>query len=198
VAKLIRVALEQFPQRGEIMEQTISGLSGETYRILPVMIGGISKSELPSVVRSLGSLSPCAEQAMRSTQFGTLAKQEERMYILLSARQLGWVRNPTLAELFDSGRLAEWSLARLAGHDIGLSAAEVGPHLAIQLRDQPAIDRVAIAMEPIVWSSMKYAAIFLIERISEMALMLIADWLDPEDDIPLDLPFVFSLKERSR
>lgn len=178
------------------MDQTISGLPGQIYQILPVTIGGVVKGEFPAWVQSLCNMSSCAEQVMRSTQFGVLPRREERMQILLSARQLGWVRPPTLAELFDTKRLVEWSLANLAGHDISLNPAEVGPHLAIQSRDQSAIGRVAIAMEPIVWSTLKYPALFLLERTSETALMLMADWLDPEDDIPLDLPFAFWLKLR--
>lgn len=177
-------------------KMTLSGISGEIYQIMPVTIGEVVKSEFPAWVRSVCELSSCAEQVMRSSQFGVLPKREERMQILLSARQLGWVRPPTLAELFDTNRLVEWSLANLAGRDISLNPAEVGPHLAIQSRDQSAIGRVAIAMEPIVWSSLKYPAIFLIERIDETTLMLMADWLDPGDDIPLDLPFAFWLKKR--
>lgn len=177
---------------------TLSGLSGAIYPIMPVTIGEVTKSEFPAWVRSTCQLSPCAEQVMRSSQFGILPKREERMLILLSARKLGWIRNPTLTELFDAEFLRQWSLANLAGHDISLNPAEVGPHLAIQYQDQPVVGRVAIAMEPIVWSTLKYPAIFLVERTSETSLMLMADWLDPEDDIPLDLLFAFWLQERPK
>jgi hypothetical protein len=175
---------------------TLSSLSGVIYQILPATIGGVEKSEFPAWVRSTCQLSSCAEQTMRSSQFGVLPKREERMLILLSARQLGWARNPTLTELFDAEFLGQWSLANLAGHDIALNPAEVGPHLAIQYQDQPVVGRVAIAMEPIVWSTLKYPAIFVLERTSKTSLMLMADWLDPEDDIPFDLPFAFWLKKR--
>lgn len=178
------------------MDQTISGLPGQIYQILPVTIGGVVKSEFPAWVRSVCKLSSCAEQVMGSSQFGVQPMREERMQILLSVRQLGWVRPPTLRELFDTKRLVEWSLANLAGHDISLNPAEVGPHLAIQYQDQPVAGRVAIAMEPIVWSTLKYPALFLLKRTSETTLMLTADWLDPEDDIPPDLPFAFWLKLR--
>ncbi len=177
-------------------KSTLGGISGGIYQVMPVTIGGVAKSEFPAWVRSVCELSSCAEQVMRSSQFGVLPKRQERMQILLSARQLGWIRNPTLTELFSTEFLKQWSLANLAGHDISLNSAEVGPHLAIQYQDQPVVGRVAIAMDPIVWSTLKYPALFLLERTSETTLMLMADWLDHEDDIPLDLPFAFWLKLR--
>jgi hypothetical protein len=179
-------------------KMTLSGRSGAVYYILPVMIGGVAKSELPAQVQVAGQLSSLGEQAMRSSQFRVLRKRQTRMQILLSPKQLGFRTNPSLSELFDKKRLAEWSGANLAGHVIRLNPAEVGPHLAIQYQSQKMIKKVAVAMEPIVWSSLKYPVTFAVERINKATLILTAHWLDPEDDIPLDLPFAFWLQARPK
>lgn len=181
------------------MEQTISGLSGETYRILPVTIGGVSKGELLALAQKVRRLVPFVEGMMRSTQFTVRPVCIELMQIVLSPRQLGFETAPdTLAELFDPALLFAWSVAHLAGHTITINPAEVGPHLAIQYQDQPRDEMLMVAMEPVVWSSLKYQAIFGVACDSQGKLVLRGDWLESDQGIPLDLPFAFSLKERSR
>src|SRR5437588_6880637 len=124
-------------------------LRGRFIRTMPVLIGGVPNLQLIEQVKAVRSLSPYAERIMKDESFTTLEKQEIAPQIILTPEDLGFTDRPTIAEVLDNERLAEWSAANLDGWQITLNPAEVGPHLAIQYIGQPQNEFLWIAMERI-------------------------------------------------
>jgi hypothetical protein len=173
------------------------GLRGRFIRTMPIMIGGVSKDDLIEQVkaahRELGSY---AASMMRHEMFTTLDEPETITLIDLCPADLGFTENPTTDELLDVKRLAEWSAVNLDGYVLDLCPAEVGPHLAIQYKDQPKGGVLWIAMERIPDSG-DDPDVFVVERDDDGGLWLARAWTLPGGRWGLDLRVVFRLRKIS-
>ena len=81
-------------------------------------------------------VSPYAKRIMKHEQFTTLPSPESVLLIAVTPEDLGFTERPTIAEVLNNERLAEWSDANFPGWQVTLNPAEVGPHLAIQYTGQ--------------------------------------------------------------
>ena len=134
---------------------------------------------------------------MNHKLFTMLDSEREPITLIdLCPADLGFTENPTTTELFDVKRLATWSAANLDGYVIELCLAEVGPHLAVQYKDQPKGEVLWIAMERISGSD-GYSSVFGVKRSGDGKLWLYDDWANPGGRWRLVNRFVFRLRKVS-
>lgn len=171
------------------------GLRGRFIRTMSITIGGVPKDDLIEQVRAVRTLSSCAGSMMRHKAFTTLDQQETVTLIDFCPADLGFTENPTTTELFNVKRLAQWSAANLDGYIIDLCPAEVGPHLAIQYKDQPKGEVLWVAMERIPGSG-GGQGVFIGER-GGGRLWLGSGWASPVDRWDLGPRIVFRLRKVS-
>ena len=171
------------------------GLRGSFVRTMPILIGGVKENDLAEQVKTAGrELGPHAASMMRHELFTTLAEQEPCLLIDLSPADLGFTEEPTTTELLDSERLLKWSATNLDdGWVIELCPVEVGPHLAIQYKDQPKGEVLWVAMERIP-DSVGDPNVFNVERNDDGKLWLNNDWANPDNRWNLDNRIVFRLR----
>ena len=154
------------------------GLRGRFIRTMSIQIGGVPKDDLIEQIKAAREVSSYADSMMRHKLFTTLDAEESITLIDLCPADLGFTENPTTTELFDVKRLAEWSKANLDGYIVDLCPAEVGPHLAIQYKDQPKGEVLWIAMERVPDSGGRLG-VFGVGRDGGGGLWLGSDWTGP-------------------
>ena len=153
----------------------------EVWRTLTM--GGISKDELITRLSDGFHVSDWAKDIMSKPQFATLSEPTEVHLARVKVKDLGFTEAPTTTELFT--RIKE----------IGdLCPAEVGPHLRLNLTDQPKGDWFGVAMEPITDSDGD-PNIFLLGRNDDGNRCLDATYADPGRQWPLDGEVVFCLRK---
>lgn len=176
------------------------GLRGRFVRTMPILIGGVPKDVLAEQVKAARELSSYAESMMQHELFTTLPEPELAMLINLCPADLGFTdpnNLPTTTELLDPARLLKWSAANLDdGWVIELCPVEVGPHLAIQYKDQPKGEVLWVAMERIPDSDGDLD-VFRVERHDDGELWLIHAWASPNSRWYLDRRIVFRLRKVS-
>jgi hypothetical protein len=174
------------------------GLRGRFIRTMPILIGGVQKEELAEQVKAAGrELGSYAANMIRHELFTTLAEPESCTLIDLSPADLGFTEEPTTTELFDPVRLLKWSEANLDdGWVLELCPAEVGPHLAIQYKDQPKGEVLWVAMERISASDGR-PSVFSVGRNDDGELWLLSGWAHPDRRWCLDGRVVFRLRKVS-
>jgi hypothetical protein len=150
-------------------------LPGRFVRTMSITIGGVSKSELYERVKAVRSVSPYAKRIMKHEQFTTLPNPETVLLIALTPEDLGFNERPTIAEVLNNERLAEWSDVNLPEWQVTLNPAEVGPHLAIQYTGQMEGEFLWIGMERIPGSGGR-PYVFYLERNEEGGRSLDAHW----------------------
>jgi hypothetical protein len=155
-----------------------SRLRGRFLRTMPITIGGVPKAELYENVRAVRDVSPYAKRIMKHESFRTLPYPEIALQIALTPEDLGFTERPTIAEVLNNDRLAEWSDANLEGWRVTLNPAEVGPHCAIQYVGQPQNEFLWIGMERIPGSGGR-PFVFYLERNDEDGYSLDAHWTYP-------------------
>jgi hypothetical protein len=167
-------------------------LRGRFLRTMPVVIGGVPKAELIEQVKAVRYVSPYAKRIMKHESFTTLPKQETALQIALTPEDLGFTDRPTIAEILNNDRLAEWSAANLDGWKVTLNPAEAGPHLAIQYTGQPQNEFLWIGMDRIPGSGGR-PYVFYLERNDEDGYSLDAHWTYPYALWRLDYLVAFRL-----
>ena len=172
------------------------GLRGRFIRTMPIKIGGVAKDDLIEQVKAVRELSTYAESMMRHKLFITLDEPETAILIDLTPADLGFTENPTTTELLDVKRLADWSAANLEGYVLELCPAEVGPHLAIQYKDQPNGEILWVAMERIPDSDGN-PYVFDVKRYDDGELWLRRAWTRPDYRWELAYRIVFRLRKVS-
>ena len=172
------------------------GLRGRFIRTMSIQIGGVPKNELIEQVKAARSVSGYAESMMQHELFITQSEPETAMLIELCPADLGFTETPTTDELLNTTRLAEWSKANLDGYVIELCLAEVGPHFAIQYKDQPKGEILWIAMKRIPDSG-DHPDVFTVERGDGGTLWLYDAWSSPGLRWELDDRIVFRLRKVS-
>ena len=174
------------------------GLRGRFIRTMPILIGGVQKDELAEQVKAAGrELGNYAASMMRHELFTTLPEPEPCILIDLSPADLGFTEEPTTTELLDLARLLKWSEANLDdGWVIELCPAEVGPHLAIQYKDQPKGEILWVAMERIPGSDDR-PSVFRVVRRGSGELWLRDGWAPPDLRWYLGPRIVFRLRKVS-
>ena len=172
------------------------GLRGRFIRTMPIQIGGVPKDELLEQVRAVRSIYPYAESMMKHKSFTTLGEQELAILIDLSPADLGFTENPTTDEFLDEERLAQWSAANLDSYIVELCPAEVGPHFAIQYKNQPKGEVLWIAMKRLP-DSVGYPHVFHVERYDDGELWLGGGWADPGGRWSLGGRVLFRLRKAS-
>ncbi|MHB1086553.1 MAG: hypothetical protein ACYCZ0_02280 [Minisyncoccota bacterium] len=173
------------------------GMRGRFVRAMSITIGGVPKDDLIKQVRAAGrELSSYPESMVNHKLFTALDEPETVILIDLCPADLGFTENPTTTELFDVKRLADWSAANLGGYVIELCPAEVGPHLAIQYKDQPNGEVLWVAMERIPDSDGR-PDVFVVERYDDGTLWLRNDWASPDVRWHLAHRIVFRLRKVS-
>src|SRR6266436_1289554 len=171
-------------------------LRGRFIRTMPITIGGVPKAELIERVKAVRTMSPYAKRIMKHEAFTTSPKRETVLQIVLTPEDLGFTDRPTIAEMLNSDRLAEWSAANLDGWQVMLNPAEVGPHLATQYTGQPENEFLWIGMERIPGSGDR-PYVFYLERNDEGAYSLDAHWTYPYALWRLDYQVAFRLRKMS-
>lgn len=169
-------------------------LRGRFIRTMPISIGGVSKHELIEKVNAVRVVSPYAKRIMKHETFTTLPKSETTLQIVLTPEDLGFTDRPTIAEMLNNDRLADWSAANLDGWQVTLNPAEAGPHLAIQYTGQPQNEFLWIGMERIPGSGGR-PYVFYLERNDEDAYSLDAHWTYPYALWRLDYLVAFRLRK---
>ena len=153
-------------------------LPGRFLRTMEISIGGLSKEQLAEKVKSARSVSPYAKRLMKHESFTTLPVAMITRQIVLTPEDLGFTDRPTIAEMLDNDRLAEWSRANLPGWRVELNPPEVGPQLALQYKGQPQNEFLWVAMERIPGSGGR-PYIFYLEWNDENICSLDAHWTYP-------------------
>lgn len=153
-------------------------LPGRFVRTISVTIGGVPKAELYEKAQAVRMVSPYAKRIMKHDQFTTQPKPETVLIIALTPEDLGFTERPTIAEVLNNERLAQWSDANLPGWKVSLNPAEVGPHLAIQYTGQMEGEFLWVGMERIPGSGGR-PYIFYLERNDEGGRSLDAHWTYP-------------------
>ena len=167
-------------------------LPGRFVRTQEISIGGLSKEQLFERVKSARLVSPYAKRLMKHESFTTLPASITARQIVLTPEDLGFTDRPTIAEMLDNERLANWSAANLRGWRVELNPPEVGPQLAIQYKGQPQNEFLWIAMERIPGSGGR-PYIFYLERNDEDVHSLDAHWTYPYALWRLDYTVSFRL-----
>jgi hypothetical protein len=162
----------------EACEEFAGSLPGRFVRTMSITIGGVPKAELYERAKAVRTVSPYAKRIMKHEQFTTLPAPETVLLIALTPEDLGFTDRPTIAEVLNNERLAEWSDANLAGWQVTLNPAEVGPHLAIQYTGQMEGEFLWIGMERIPGSGGR-PYVFYLERNDEGGRSLDAHWTYP-------------------
>jgi hypothetical protein len=161
-------------------------------------IGGMNVKALLATLKAHGfSVSDWAEDLMKQKAFTTESTEKVIDTIILTPSDFGYERNPTTVELLDPIRLAQWShenVERLNGHVIGPLAAEAGPHIRDQYKDQPLGEVLFMAMECIIASGGS-TDIFTVERHGSGEQWLDANWASPDGKWDLGSRFVFRLRK---
>ena len=166
-------------------------------RIMPIVIGGVPKGELIEQTKGACHLDGSAEGVMYRKEFTTLANQETCILVDLSPSELGFTEEPRKNELFEQGRLLEWSKANLDdGWAIDLCPAEVGPHLAIQYKYPPKSRVLWIGMERIPDLDGFYST-FCLTSNRDRYLWLKSDWRHSSGSWDLDDRVVLRLRRVS-
>ena len=98
-------------------------LRGRFIRTMPISIGGVPKDKLIEQVKAVRTVSPYAKRIIKHEAFTTLPKQETALLIVLTPEDLGFADRPTIAQVLDNNRLAEWSAANLPGWQVTLNPA---------------------------------------------------------------------------
>ena len=130
-------------------------------------IGGISKDELLKRLEDGFFVSDWAKDIMSMSGFTTLPEPTNIQLARAKVKDLGFTEMPTTDELF----------ARI--EKVGdLCPAEVGPHLAIQYKDQPNGEVLWVAMERIPGSG-DGPDVFGVGRRGGGALWLDGGWAGP-------------------
>jgi hypothetical protein len=153
-------------------------LPGRFVRTMEISIGGLSREQLFSQVKSARLVSPYAKRLMKHESFTTLPAEVTTLQIVLTPEDLGFTDRPTIAEMLDPERLTKWSFANLKGWRVQLNPPEVGPQLALQYKGQPQNEFLWIAMERIPGSGGR-PYIFYLERNDEDLYSLDAHWTYP-------------------
>ena len=159
-------------------ERFAGNLPGRFVRTMSITIGGVSKAELYEKAKAVRMVSPYAKRIMKHEQFTTLPKSETVLLIALTPEDLGFTERPTIAEVLNNERLAEWSKINLPDWQVTLNPAEVGPHLAIQYTGQMEGEFLWVGMERIPGSGGR-PYIFYLERNDEGGRSLDAHWTYP-------------------
>ena len=153
-------------------------LPGRFVRTISVTIGGVPKAELYEKAQAARMVSPYAKRIMKHDEFTIQPKPETVLIIALTPEDLGFTERPTIAEVLNNERLAQWSDANLPGWKVSLNPAEVGPHLAIQYTGQMEGEFLWVGMERIPGSGGR-PYIFYLERNDEGGRSLDAHWTYP-------------------
>lgn len=99
-----------------------------TSTIRTVVVGGLTRSELREELRRAAiALNDAAEQLLASPQFSTSAARSSLTTIELAVGDLGFTEGATTAEI----------MIRAGALGLGYCPIELGPHLRLQVRDQP-------------------------------------------------------------
>jgi hypothetical protein len=163
-------------------------------RTMSIRIGGVPKTELIARAKSARQISPYASRIMRHASFTTQPDEETALQIVLTPEDLGFTDRPTIAAMLNNERLAAWSAANLAGWEVSLNPAEVGPHLAIQYTGQPQNEFLWIGMERIPGSGGR-PYVFYLERNEDDAYWLDAHWTYPYALWRMDYLVAFRLRK---
>jgi hypothetical protein len=177
-------------------ERFSGGLPGRFVRTMSITIGGVPKSELYEKAKAARMISPYAKRIMKHEQFTTLPKAETVLLIALTPEDLGFTERPTIAEVLNNERLAEWSKVNLPGWQVTLNPAEVGPHLAIQYAGQMEGEFLWVGMERIPGSGGR-PYIFYLERNDEGGRSLDAHWTYPYALWRLDYLVALRLRKKA-
>jgi hypothetical protein len=153
-------------------------LPGRFVRTMSITIGGVPKAKLYERAKAVRAVSPYAKRIMKHEQFTTLPDPEAVLLIALTPEDLGFTDRPTIAEVLNNKRLADWSDANLPGWQVTLNPAEVGPHLAIQYTGQMEGEFLWVGMERIPGSGGR-PYVFYLERNDEGGRSLDAHWTYP-------------------
>jgi len=168
------------------------GFRGHFVPSMPILIGGVSKNELIARVKAVRHVTEHAEEMMRRERFTTLMRPEIIQLIDLTPADLGFTAAPATSDLLNPVLLLDWSLRNLDGWTVELCPAEVGPHLAIQYKDQPKNESLSIAMNGIPGSHGCPSA-FIVARSIEDGLQLNERWVVSTKNWPLNDRLVFRL-----
>jgi hypothetical protein len=163
---------------------------------MPISIGGVPKDKLIEQVKAVRSVSPYAKRIMKHEAFTTLPKQEQALLIALTPEDLGFAERPTISEMLNNDRLAQWSAANLPGWQVTLNSPETGPHLALQYTGQPENEYLWIGMERIPGSGGR-PYVFYLERNDEGGYSLDAHWTYPYALWRLDYLVAFRLRKKA-
>lgn len=153
-------------------------LPGRFVRTMSITIGGVPKAGLYERAKAVRTVSPYAKRIMKHEQFTTLPDSETVLLIALTPEDLGFTDRPTIDEVLNNERLAQWSDANLPGWQVTLNPAEVGPHLAIQYTGQMEGEFLWVGMERIPGSGGR-PYVFYLERNDEGGRSLDAHWTYP-------------------
>jgi hypothetical protein len=132
---------------------------------------------------------------MKHEAFTTLSKPETALQIALTPEDLGFTERPTIAEVLNNERLAQWSDANFRGWQVSLNPAEVGPHLAIQYTGQMEGEFLWVGMERIPGSGGR-PYVFYLERNDEGGFSLDAHWTYPYALWRLDYLIALRLRKK--
>jgi hypothetical protein len=171
-------------------------LRGRFIRTMPISIGGVAKQDLFDKVKAVRAVSPYAKRIMKHEAFTTLPAPETALQIALTPEDFGFTDRPTIADMLNPDRLAEWSAANLDGWQVELNPAEAGPQLAIQYTGQPQNEFLWIGMERIPGSGGR-PYVFYLERNDEDMYSLDAHWTYPYALWRLDYLVAFRLRKLS-
>jgi hypothetical protein len=172
-------------------------LPGRFVRTMSITIGGVPKAELYERAKAVRTVSPYAKRIMKHEQFTTLPDPETVLLIALTPEDLGFTERPTIAEVLNNERLAEWSDANLLGWQVTLNPAEVGPQLAIQYTGQMEGEFLWVGMERIPGSGGR-PYVFYLERNDEGGRSLDAHWTYPYALWRLDYLVALRLRKNRR
>ena len=142
------------------------------------------------------TVSPYAKRIVKHEAFTTLPAPETALQIALTPEDFGFTDRPTIADMLNPDRLAEWSAANLDGWQVELNPAETGPQLAIQYTGQPQNEFLWIGMERIPGSGGR-PFVFYLEHNDEDMYSLDAHWTYPYALWRLDYLVAFRLRKLS-
>ena len=163
------------------------------------IIGGFVPRALLSRVETGCKVGDGAKNLMRQVSFTTRSMVEEGVEtIILTPADFGYERQPTVTELLDPTRLAEWSKQNAhrlpADYVVELLPAEAGPHIRDQYKDQLKYEVLWIAMKRIADSNGNQH-VFGLERSDDGERKLHTGWMHPDDPCSLDRRLVFRLRK---
>ncbi|MFH1178678.1 MAG: hypothetical protein V1711_03100 [bacterium] len=172
------------------------------------IIGGVSKEKILAQVKLTYGIGCKVDSTNWETEdiiknsvpgqgFITQDKEEEIVTIVLTPRDFGYEREPTVTEFLDPMRLSEWSRQNAKHLDsfiVELLPAEAGPHIRCQYYDQPKDESLWIAMERMLDSG-GHPNVFCIVRHEDGRRILLAARFYPEKRCHKSHQFVFRLRK---